>query len=312
MLIPTRWFRLTGLLVLVVGAAGCPQAHQVTVNLKAPLSGPAEGSESTTTGGSATVAGYGNLFGTVTFEGTAPEIKFLHRKGDGAVKDSAICAADDTPDESIQVNATNRGLANVVVYLDKAPAGIKPELAAAPIEPVIFDQKGCRFLPHIVAVRVGQPIHILSDDGIPHNTHTFPERNPGFNQGISPNERKGVPLAYVKPEQKPLKVTCDYHAWMTAYHFPVDHPYFAVTDIDGKFRIAGLPAGRHVLKIWHEKAGGGFLDRKITVEIEADADTEQNLTYGAAKFAGLEMPMPAVALSQLKTGRLRPLTEESK
>jgi hypothetical protein len=66
------------------------------------------------------------------------------------------------------------------------------------------------------------------------------------------------------------------------------------------------------LKIWHEKAGGGFLDRKITVEIKADGDTEQNLTYAPAKFAGLEAQTPTIALSELKAGRLRPLSEESK
>ncbi|MFM8218570.1 MAG: hypothetical protein ACKOJF_06560, partial [Planctomycetaceae bacterium] len=297
---------------LVAVAAGCPQPHQVSVTMKGPVTAESDAGAPTEAGSAAAPAGYGNLFGQITLDGTAPEVKFLHRKGDGAVKDSTVCAAEDTPDESIVVNAANKGLANVVVYLDKAPAGIKPELATPPSEPVVFDQKGCRFLPHIVAVRVGQPIHILSDDGVPHNTHTFPDRNPGFNQGISPNERKGVPLVYVKAEQKPLKVTCDYHAWMTAYHFPIDHPYFAVTDADGKFKIQGLPAGKHVLKIWHEKAGGGFLDRKITVDIKADADTEQNLTYAPAKFAGLEVQTPTIALSELKSGRLRPLSVESK
>jgi hypothetical protein len=311
MILDSRWCRTSALLAVAAVASGCPQPHQVSVTMKGTATAESDAGapvEST----SAAPAGYGNLFGQITFEGSAPEVKLLHRKGDGAVKDSSVCAAEDTPDESIVVNAANKGLANVVVYLDKAPANIKPELATPPSEPAVFDQKGCRFLPHIVAVRVGQPIHILSDDGVPHNTHTFPERNPGFNQGISPNERTGVPLKYVKAEQKPLKVTCDYHAWMTAYHFPVDHPYFAVTDADGKFKIAGLPAGKHVLKIWHEKAGGGFLDRKITVEIKADGDTEQNLTYAPAKFAGLEAQTPTIALSELKAGRLRPLSEESK
>ena len=311
MILDSRWFRTSALLAVAAVASGCPQPHQVSVTMKGTATAESDTGapvEST----SAAPAGYGNLFGQIKFEGSAPELKFLHRKGDGAVKDAAVCAAEDTPDESIVVNPTNNGLANVVVYLDKAPAGIKPELVAPPSEPVVFDQKGCRFLPHVVAVRVGQPILVLSNDDVPHNTHTFPTRNSADNFGVSPKDRKGVALKYAKAEAQPLQVKCDYHTWMTAYHFPVDHPYFAVTDADGKFKIAGLPAGKHVLKIWHEKAGGGFLDRKITVEIKADGDTEQNLTYAPAKFAGLEAQTPTIALSELKAGRLRPLSEESK
>src|SRR5204862_99920 len=121
-----------------------------------------------------------------------------------------------------------------------------------PVEPAVFDQKGCRFEPHVLVVRVNQPILLKSDDPVPHNTNIKPLRNTGFNQIISPNNRAGEPYKYTKPESVPVNVQCDLHRWMTAYHLPLEHPFFAVTDKEGKFEIKGLPPGKHVFTVWTE------------------------------------------------------------
>ena len=36
---------------------------------------------------------------------------------------------------------------------------------------------------------------------------------------------------------------CDVHGWMNAYVGVLDHPYFAVTDKDGKFELKDAAAG---------------------------------------------------------------------
>lgn len=273
--------------LLTAGFAGCQEAPAVAVRILPDVAAAA--TASTGDGGAAaTAAGYGNLVGTVTFEGSAPQLAPVIKAGAAGVKDPEVCGVMDVPNESLVVNPQNKGIANVVIYLDKKPANVKPELAAAPTEPVLFDQKGCRFLPHVVVVRVGQPLLVLSADGVAHNTHTFPERNNGFNQAIPANERKGIPCPYPKPESKPLEVKCDLHTWMKAYHFPVDHPYVAVTDADGKFRIEGLPAGKHVFKVWQEgaKDSNKLLERKLEITIEADKDTTKDISYGPNLFAG--------------------------
>ena len=297
-------------LACVTLLAGCPELHHVEVRMKAGSSGAAEGTAEGP--GAAAVAGYGNLHGVLTLEGDVPATKKLFSAGDASVKDSAICAAGDAIDEALLVNPANKGIANAVIFLEKAPASIKPELVAPPKDPAIFDQKACRFFPRVVAFRIGQPLMVLSDDPIPHNTHTDPKRNSTFNQTISPNDRKGVECRYTKPEATPVKVVCDYHAWMKAYHFPVDHPYFAVTDADGKFKIEGLPAGKHTFNIWHEAASGGFLERKIEVVIEVDGDTEKNLSYAPAKFAAVPAPLPAVAYERLRHGGEIQVTQREK
>jgi len=271
--------------------SGCPQAPVVTVSIK-PVGGTTAAAAGGEAGTEATEAkGYGTLVGTITYDGAPRDLPPLVAKGDASLKpeDRTVCAAEPVINESLLVNATNKGLKNVVIFLEKRPANIKPELAQTPSDPVFFDQKGCRFLPHVVVVQAGQPLLVQSDDPITHNTHTNPKRNTGFNQSIPPNERKGIPCTYKKPESGPISVVCDVHTWMKAYHFPVDHPYAAVTDENGKFEIKGLPAGKHSFNVWHERGPGDsqLLDRKLSITIEADKETTKDLNYGAAKFSAL-------------------------
>jgi hypothetical protein len=301
-----NWGRAGGLaalgLSLVCLFAGCPEQALVTVKV-IPKKGAAETAGSGAAAADTEAKGYGTLVGTITFDGEAKTRSPLVI----AVKDEdkAVCAAAPMPDETLEVNPANKGIANAIVYLEKRPGNIKPELAKPPTEPVFFDQKGCRFLPHVLVVQAGQPLLVISDDGIPHNTHTNPKRNEGFNKVIPANDRKGTPCDYKKPESGPLSVVCDYHPWMKAYHFPVDHPYATKTDKDGKFRIEGLPAGKHSFNVWHERGPGDsqLLERKLQITIEVDQETTKNLSYGAAKFAAApQTPRRAIAFERLLDG----------
>lgn len=230
--------------------------------------------------------GTGTFKGVVTFKGTPPARKVVVPKGDPKVKeeDRAVCAASDLLSEEFLVNEkAGNGVANVVIYLKKAPEGYKapPE----PTEPAVFDQKGCNFTPRVLAVRCNQPILIKSGDPIVHNTNIGSVRNSGFNQAIQPNNRDGVPWKYAKPEGLPIPVKCDFHPWMKAHHLPLDHPFVAVTDEEGKFEIKGLPPGKHMFTVWHEVPGYvNSLNSKLAVEIKADKETEEKLSFTAAQF----------------------------
>jgi hypothetical protein len=67
----------------------------------------------------------------------------------------------------------------------------------------------------------------------------------------------------LKASRLPFTCQCNIHPWMRAYVGVFDHPYFAVTDSDGRFTMPAPPAGRCVLKIWHESKGwiGGAAGR---------------------------------------------------
>ena len=290
-----------GLAVLLL-FAGCPEQATVTVTVK-PVAGAAAAGAGEAVPTESVAKGYGSLVGTITFDGAPqarPPLAITVKD-----EDKAVCAAAPMPDESLEVNLDNKGIANVVVFLDKRPGNIKPELSKPPTDPVFFDQKGCRFLPHVLVVQAGQPLLVISDDAIPHNTHTNPKRNEGFNKVIPANDRKGTSCDYKKPEAAPISVVCDYHPWMKAYHFPIDHPYAAVTDKDGKFKIDGLPAGKHSFNVWHERGPGAsqLLERKLEITIEVDQETRKDLSFGAAKFAAAPLtPRRAVAYERLLDG----------
>jgi hypothetical protein len=218
----------------------------------------------------------GNLKGKVVLSGAAPSLPLLISKG-SAVKDAEVCAAEDVPDERL-VLAADGAVANVFVYLPKPPKGARP--ADVPAEPFLFDQKTCRFLPHATIIPVKQTVKVLSNDAVAHNTHTFPFKNSGINSTVNPMDREGlVSFAYTKAEAVPIAVKCDFHAWMNAWHLPLDHAFGAVSSATGEFEIANLPVGKHAFIVWHEAANGGFVQRKLEVEIKAGETAEVSIDY---------------------------------
>lgn len=250
-----------------------------TVKYKPSTTGAVATEASATAGGQATEAavaeGTGNLKGKVEFVGAFNPLPPLFTKG-GDVKDAAVCAAVDAPNETILVK--DGGLANVFVYLKKAP---KVANEAAPTENAIFDQKNCIFLPHAMTVRVGQTVKVLNSDAVAHNTHTNGKKTTSFNSIVNPNDTVGATLVYKQAEQEPISVVCDIHAWMRAYHLPIDHPFATISAADGTFEIKDLPAGKHEFKVWHE--AGGLLEKALVVNIKP-GDNELTIKVSASQL----------------------------
>lgn len=229
----------------------------------------------------AAFAQWGHVAGQFVFDGDVPQLPLLVKQGDAAVKDAAVCSAGAVPDESLVVNSQNKGIANVFVFLRKADK-IHPDLKASQDKEVRFDQKDCRFLPHALIVRTDQVVVCLSDDGVPHNTHTFPQRNTGDNLVIQPKDRKGIAVRVKVAEATPFDVRCDIHSWMSAKWLVIDHPYAALTDADGKFKIEKLPIGQHKFRVWHERAG--FIEREWAVDVKEGTNTIAPVKLTAEKL----------------------------
>ncbi|MCA9112528.1 MAG: hypothetical protein KDA52_21425 [Planctomycetaceae bacterium] len=210
---------------------------------------------------------WGAVKGRVVLTGELPEIAPLVAKGDSAVKD-AVCTVQEVPDDSLRVDADTHGIADVFVFLKRKPKEIHPDLLAGNEQPLVFDQKGCRFSPHAMIVQTDQTVLVKSDDPTNHNTHTHPAFNPPENFLIQPNNREGVPLKFRLPEPIPMKVTCDLHPWMQAHWLVINHPYAAVTDEKGEFVIEQLPVGKQTFRVWQERAG--WISKSLDVEIMAD------------------------------------------
>jgi plastocyanin len=287
-------FRFTSILtaVLFLGTSGCgqygggasvvPEVSFVPAELGAANAAASPESADSESGAEASASGPGTVSGRVVLKDAAPALPMLIKAG-ADVKDKEVCAAVDIPDERLVVSSDG-GVANVFVYLAKAPKGGKP--AEKTDEAVLFDQKNCRFLPHALIVPTGRTVKILSDDPIAHNTHTYPQKNDSINSGVAPGDREGIlNFSYRRAEAAPLAVSCDYHGWMKAWHLPVDHPYAAVTDENGKFSIPDLPAGTHAFVVWHESVQGNFVERKLSVTVKSGETTDVTIDLPASKLA---------------------------
>ena len=217
--------------------------------------------------GAAATGNWGTIKGQVIAGGPVEPLKLLVTKGDAAAKDPTVCAAQDVPDESLVVDAKTGGIANVVVYLQKKPAKVHPDLEKSKEAEVVFDQKGCRFLPQVLLVRTDQQVRVLSDDAIAHNTHTWPLKNNQSNVIITPSDRTGVLFPPLKiGERLPSKISCDIHPWMQAWWVILDHPYAAITKADGTFEIKDLPVGDHEFIVWKT---GGYIEKSYKTTVKA-------------------------------------------
>ncbi len=265
----------TMLAALVWTIGGCGGGASVTPSVSVKLSSLDSGVvEKTKTDSNAAppVKGFGTLEGRVALSGVLPQLSPLTVN-----KDPEVCAVAPIPDESLVVGENN-GVANVFVYIKKVPGGDHGEYQSSG-DKLVFDQKQCTFTPHAMIVPCNKTIEILNADPIPHNTRNTPKTNTSVNYLVGGNVREGGPtIIYEKPEREPVAVKCDYHAWMTAYQFPVDHPFVALTGTDGKYRIENIPSGTHQFQFWHERAGG-YIKRNVKVTIKADETATLDIDY---------------------------------
>lgn len=181
----------------------------------------------------------------VDYTGPAPSPAAINMAGTPA------CAAmhpQPVPDQSLVVNAGH--LANAVVYIK---SGLGDRGFAAPETPVVLDQRGCLYAPHVAAVMEGQPLEFRNSDAEAHNVHGRPQTADGWNFLMSrPGSTRDVTID--KPEVG-IPVGCDIHPWMRAYVSVFDHPYFAVTGGDGAATLKPLPPGPYEVAVWHETLG---------------------------------------------------------
>jgi len=206
-----------------------------------------------------TADGPGAIVGAVTFSGTPPKPRPLPMDSDP----QCAKAAPGATSEVILVGPGN-GIENVFVYVKD---GLGARRYAVPSSPVAMDQKGCRYIPHVFGVQVGQTVLVSNSDPLIHNVHAMPKNNRDFNFG---QPAKTPPVARVFDQAEiGLPFKCDVHGWMNAYVNVVPHPFFAVTKGDGSFEIKGLPEGAYTLELWHERLGTQTLPVTVTAAAPA-------------------------------------------
>jgi len=214
----------------------------------------------------------GTVSGTVHFEGKAPERVRIDMSQD------PVCSMMGGDNFAEQYVVHDGKLANVYIYIKSGPPAAM-STAAASVAPVILDQIGCKYVPHVIAVMRGGSVEFRNSDGTMHNIHTIPAA--GSNKEIDISQGpKGTPevKSFVQPEIM-MPVRCNNHPWMNAFINVSATPFFAVTDGNGHFEIKGLPAGTYTIAAVHEKMG----EQTMTVTVKPHATEAANFTYSIKK-----------------------------
>jgi plastocyanin len=161
----------------------------------------------------------------------------------------------------------------VVVYLASAPREAFDELRPGLAR---MDQRGEQFVPRVLAITVGTSVLFPNNDKTFHNVFSL-SRARTFDLGRYPPGRTGRPVRFDRPGIVPI--SCDIHTHMSAYILVFNHPFFAVSDTEGRYQIDGVPPGVYSLRVWSEL--GSAPPRSVTVGESGAVDVNFQVSRNA-------------------------------
>jgi plastocyanin len=181
------------------------------------------------------------IAGKVVFVGTAPSPRKIE-----VTTDQYVCGEQKDAEDLLL--SGRKEIRNAVVWIDNPPANAA---WPSPVPKVEIDQKGCVYAPHVVLVPAGGAVDFLNGDRLLHNVHATPKLNASFNRTQPKN--RAIPITFEKPEI--VQILCDLHPWMEAWVVVAAHPFYVITDAEGRFAFDNLPPGRYRLNVWQERLG---------------------------------------------------------
>jgi plastocyanin len=250
-------------------------------------------------GASLCLADGSSFKGQFVYDGAPPPQLELTGATGPSAKDKADCGDPNLKvmNETLVVDATSKGIANVFVYLSPPPTGgKKPPLPsdndALKAMKMTFDNKMLRFEPHVLVVQSGQEVELSNSDKVGHNIKIDfgGLANPASNDSLAAGAK--ITKKFAKEERLPAQVSCSIHPYMKSWLLVRDNPYFAVADKDGKFEIKNVPDGEWQFQVWQEKAG--YLT-KVKVGGKAATWARGRVTQ---KFAGKDVDLGAILVSE--------------
>ena len=219
------------------------------------------------------------LRGRVVLKGKEPDIAALTQQLQTIMKgkpDQMTACFDMAPEaeksEQVWKIGKDNGVGNVVVWIQPPEGSYFKSDPAKPTWPlkVELTQPHCAFIPHVnwalptvltdnpkKPVPSGQKFFVSNTAAVSHNTKWSGGANEGELPPLAPNSPpREVNLAGTSVNQRVQVVhfQCNIHPWMDAWVLVFNHPYVAVTDADGNYKIENVPAGSKVhITAWHEK-----------------------------------------------------------
>jgi hypothetical protein len=199
----------------------------------------------------AAVATPAKILGTISLRSTGRDSVVPVRRDTKVCGDSA---------KVLETDANGTSLANALVWVE----GVRTGKPLPEVRRETLTIEGCRFEPRLMAVVTHSTINVFSRDPIAHGPSFYRE---GGGQPIE--HMMTVDAGQVVPSEKIasapglVEVRCTEHPFARAYVAVFDHPYFAVTDEHGAFKIDSLPPGTYTVKVWHERLAKPVTQRVV-------------------------------------------------
>lgn len=146
-----------------------------------------------------------------------------------------------------------------VVYIEEIP----DRKFQPPAKPLMIDQRTKEFTPRILPVLAGTTVHFHNSDGFEHNVNS-----PDGEEFDLGNWGKGQHRPYTFKQAGVYTLLCRVHPEMVGYAVVTSTPYFAVTDLEGNFRISDVPAGSWKLKVWNERLKPKQIEATFAVMVD--------------------------------------------
>jgi plastocyanin len=232
----------------------------------------------------------GSITGAISFTGEAPAPKTISMDADPA------CAASNPNPQTEDSVVKDGKLANVFVYIKDGKTADGKSITGfafeVPATEVSLDQKGCRYVPHVLGMMAGQKLKVTNSDPTAHNVHPSPKSNKEWNQS-QPANAQPIIQTFTRAEIV-VPVKCNQHPWMKANIGVMKHPLYAVSGENGAFEIKNVPPGTYTVATWHERYG----EKTQSVTVGAKEVKTQDFAFdasgGKTAALGLLEVMPAI------------------